>query len=229
MAKLTNDSDSSIGKEVLFDAVFGKASEGILLVTFEGLIEKANPSVSVMLGYSLSELERRSILELIHAGDRPEIQNLLEGKIDCIRAHRRFLTNAGGVLMLSIRTYLVHKSNEPVRVITFLWPIDSDPTELTNSIEARLQHMEEMLNKYGKPEEWKMVNNIHLGDDVGGDKSGRDKLTVTNSTKIFYFIAAVLTAIISLLAYIGYLVTFPSHGGHAVPPTPPQQHEQLHD
>lgn len=227
MAMLKPTATDSLGKDILFDAVFGKSTEGILLVTFDGLIEKANPAVSVLLGYSLSELERRSVLDLMHASDRhkraPEIDNLLAGKIECIRAHRRFVTNSGKTTTFSVRTYPIHKDNAIVRVLTFLWPIDADPVEITESIERRLSQMEELLNKYGKPEEWRMVNNIHLGDEVGGDKSGRDK--VTNDTRIFYFIGAVLAVVASLLAYLGYLATFPNHNGNATPPALPSIQE----
>lgn len=215
-------SDGSIGKDVLFDAVFGRSSEGILLVQFDGVIEKANPAVSVIFGYSLIELEGRSVDDLAHINDRhkraPEVQQLIEGKVDCIRANRLFKTSIGQVVTLSMRTYPIHKAGEVVRLLVFLWPITQDPQILTDSIQARLTQMEELLEQHGKPEEWRMVNNIHLGDDVGGDKSGRDKITIANDTKVFYFVGAVLIAIVSMLGYIGYLVTFPSHGGDAVPP-----------
>lgn len=211
----------SVGKDILFDAVFGKSSEGIFLVCFNGLIERANPAVSVLLGYSLSELEGRNMLELLHVNDRHkravEIQNMLDGKIDCIRATRTFISNIGRSLSFSIRSYLVHKNNNAVRILTFIWPIDADPVTLTDSLEARIQQLEGLLNRYGKPEEWKtMVNNIHLGDEIGGDNVGRDK--TINSAKVFYFIAAVLAGIVSLLAYLGYVITFPNHEGRASPP-----------
>lgn len=219
----------SVSKDLLFDLVFGKSNEGIFLTRFDGVIEKANPAVSALTGYSLSELEDRSILDLLHVTDRhkrqDEIDNLLAGKVDCVRASRKFVTNAGHTVPFSIRTYPIHKDGHIVRLLTFLWWADTEQRPVDETVEQRVRHLEDLLDRYGKAEDWKMVNNIHLGDEVGGDKAGRDK--IINDQRVFYFIAVVLLAITSALTYLGYLLTFQIHKGDA---QPPQQHQQInHD
>ncbi len=211
----------SVSKEVLFDVIFGKSNEGIILTRFDGTIEKANPAVSLILGYSLSELEGRNIAEIVHVNDRfkwtPEVNNLLNGKVECIRANRTFITHSSHALDCTVRTCPIRAKQEIVKLITFLWATNADPNVLSESIEKRLKYLEELIERYGKPEDWHMVNNIHLGDQVGGDHVGRDK--TINSTKIFYFIGTVMIAITTLLAYIAYVSTYSVHQGGASPPS----------
>lgn len=217
----TQSKPDSVSKEILFDVIFGKSNEGIVLTKFDGTIEKANPAVSLILGYSLSELEGRNISEIIHVNDRfkwtPEVNNLLNGKVECIRATRTFITHSSHAFNCTVRTFPLHHKTEIVKLITFLWAASADPNVLSESIEKRLKYLEELIERYGKPEDWHMVNNIHLGDQVGGDNVGRDK--TINSTTIFYFIGTVMVAITTLLAYIAYVSTFNIHQGEADPPS----------
>lgn len=57
---------------------------------------------------------------------------------------------------------------------------------------------------------------INIGDNIGGDKTGRDK--TTKATTGIALLVTLLLAITTLLGYMAYVATWPNHRGHAEPP-----------
>ena len=217
-----NPKEPTVPRERLFDYVFGRASEGMLLITLEGMIERANPAVSTILGYSLNELEDRSVLELIHVTDRnkqqPEVQAVLDKRQDSIRMDIAMVSKRNRMIHCKYRSFPIHHGGEIVLFLTLLLPDDPVPDTLIESVSDRLHQLEVLIQRYDGDNKGAVM--VNIGDHVGGDLTGRDK--TTNSTRVFYFVGAIFIAICSLLAYIAYVVTFPLHNGDVVPPAPVQ-------
>ncbi len=95
-------------------AVFIHAAVGIAVTARDGSFREANPKFCDILGYSLEELRRMTVLQITHAGDaeatRTEIQRLLKGDADHYALEKRYLRKDGSIVWGSTRVSILRQA-----------------------------------------------------------------------------------------------------------------------
>lgn len=213
---------SEIPKEIIFDKLFSKTQTGVCVLHLDGSIELANPAMSLFFGYTIGEIEGRNIEELTHAEDRykcvAEFAAVLRGERECLQIEKRARTKLGKSIQVEARGYPLHYQGEIRRFLYLVIPLhDIDKDLFLENIEERLRQLEVVIERHDGDVVKAMT--IHVGDSVGGDSSGRDK--VTNDAKIFRWLVPVFISIAMLLAYIAYYMTVSGNGDEVKPPTIP--------
>ncbi len=66
------------------------AREGIWVVDAEGRTTHVNPSMAGMLGYDVTEIIGKPLIEFMHPDDRPDCESLLTGHLDTRHAHQDY-------------------------------------------------------------------------------------------------------------------------------------------
>jgi len=179
-----------------------------------------NNAFERMLGYSSIELSTRTWMSIsAHddvGGDLASIEAVIAGKIqsytmdkDCI--HKRGFEVP---VELTIRRF-------PSSVVEDLayFRVEAAPAKATR---PELQQMEASLKKVIHELQFRIEKQeqgvrVHVGDDVGGDKTGRDK--VANSDLTIRYLAGALVFIALIVAWLFYYVaTVHLH----TPPEPPK-------
>jgi diguanylate cyclase (GGDEF)-like protein/PAS domain S-box-containing protein len=114
VARRDTDDDLRVS-DARFRAVFTQVGIGIALVGFDGSVLDANAALLNMLGYSLPELTRCTIIDLVHPDDRARIgavaRELLSGRHDHVRLERRLVRADGEVLCAQLSGMLVREKN----------------------------------------------------------------------------------------------------------------------
>lgn len=98
-----------------FRKVFEEGPVGMMLVTLQGEIIKANNAFCSMVGYSETELRRISIDGITHPDDvgkdAERLQLLMNGEIPSYRTEKRFVTNRGNVIWGLLTASIVHEAD----------------------------------------------------------------------------------------------------------------------
>ncbi len=119
-------------------AVFAHAAVGIAVTALDGSFCDANPRFCEILGYSLEELRRMTVLQVTHADDvaatRAEIRRLLDGNANHYALEKRYVRKDGSAVWGSTRvTVLRQNTGRPEQFIGVV----EDITELKQAEELR--------------------------------------------------------------------------------------------
>ncbi len=99
--------------EERLQAVFTHAAVGIAVTALDGSFRDANPKFCDMLGYSLEELRRMTVLQVTHADDvdatRTEIRRLLKGNADYYALEKRYLRKDGSAVWGNTRVSILRQ------------------------------------------------------------------------------------------------------------------------
>lgn len=127
--------------EQRFRSIFEHAPIGICFADLEGRPQEVNPHFCRLLGYSATELHRRSILAVTHPEDRAEDvrlgRHLIAGEIDTYSRHKRYLTRGGEILPVRTRVSLLRDAEgRPDRMVGVVEDI-SDQLRMQELEQAR--------------------------------------------------------------------------------------------
>jgi|GEM_PF-542973 len=116
--------------EQKFRGVFENAAVGIALVDMDGNIQRTNPSLSQMLGYTSDELENLSFLEITHPDDQEidykRYQSLVNNETDYYQLEKRYLRKDGEIIWGRLTVSMIFDNNEdPVYAIGMVENINS--------------------------------------------------------------------------------------------------------
>jgi two-component system, cell cycle sensor histidine kinase and response regulator CckA len=88
--------------EEQYRAVFHNAGIGIKVVNWDGRINRANPALLSMLGYSEAEFRELTPMDITHPDDRRMTNEYLDAVLgdgpDTLRLQKRYMTKAGSVI-----------------------------------------------------------------------------------------------------------------------------------
>ncbi|MBK8050868.1 MAG: PAS domain S-box protein [Anaerolineales bacterium] len=88
--------------EARFRAVFENAAIGIAILDARGAVQTSNPTLAAMLGYSESELRRKSVVEVTHPDDLPAdfqlFQELVHGRRNSYQLEKRYYRKDGALV-----------------------------------------------------------------------------------------------------------------------------------
>lgn len=179
-----------------------------------------NSAFERLVGYSLLELREKTWLDITVqsdiGGDLASVHAVVRGEID----------------QYSLTNHYRHRNGDLIAVELSVWRfppgfgnmscfiVDAAPEaasrvqlrELKEEMDRTIRELREDFERH-RPNESQTIN---IGDNVGGDKTGRDKTTKT--TNGLALIVTVLLAITTLLGYMAYVATWPHHHGNAEPP-----------
>lgn len=165
--------------EQKFRGVFENAAVGIGLVDMDGNIQRTNPVLSHMLGYSSDELENLSFLEITHPDDRQidfkRYQSLVNNETDYYQIEKRYLRKDGEIIWGRLTVSMIIDNNgEPLYAIGMVENITSrKKTELAlrrSEEEYRNLFENAIEGIYQSTPEGKLVNaNPAMAQIVGYD------------------------------------------------------------
>ncbi|MBO0768253.1 MAG: diguanylate cyclase [Solirubrobacterales bacterium] len=129
--------------ETLAQAAFEHAPTGIALLRIEGQriggIERVNPALCTMLGYSAEQLQRISPAELIHPDNLGSSLNLARllyrREIEKSREDTRLIRSDGQVLWVSAHARLLCRHDQPTHLVLQVIDISD-----RRALEERLRH-----------------------------------------------------------------------------------------
>ncbi|AFZ44435.1 diguanylate cyclase/phosphodiesterase with PAS/PAC sensor(s) [Halothece sp. PCC 7418] len=102
--------------ETQFRQTFECAPIGMALVRIEGRFLDVNPALCEMLGYTKTELMRRTLLEMSHPDDFAEgkflYRRCLQGEIQTFQLEKRYLTKDGSTIYALTRATLIRDENQ---------------------------------------------------------------------------------------------------------------------
>ncbi|OJJ24738.1 hypothetical protein BI308_14990 [Roseofilum reptotaenium AO1-A] len=104
------------------NTLFNQAPTGMIEWSLEGKILRINPRFGHLIGYPPQELQGHSLMEIIHPddieGDRPLIDQLLEGELQTFMQEKRYLHQDGSMTWVNLAVSLLYTS--PSTPPTFL-------------------------------------------------------------------------------------------------------------
>lgn len=97
--------------EAQFRTIFESAAIGVALVDSEGHIQKTNPAMQQLLGYSAEELEEMTIAQLTHPEDLDlsYFRELGTGRRDSYSYERRYLCKGGRIVWVRVTASAVRE------------------------------------------------------------------------------------------------------------------------
>lgn len=103
--------------EERFRATFENAPLGIAKSSLDGMFIRANPKMLELLGYSLDELLRLSILDVVHPADREltqsNFQKLVSGETASYVLEKRYVRKDGSFVWVNVTTALRYVDGVP--------------------------------------------------------------------------------------------------------------------
>ena len=139
-----------IDSEARFRATFENAAVGVVLVSTDGSIVRANNSYARMLGYSVEELEARTFQDLTHPDDLATnlsvLNKALVGEAESYSMEKRYVRKDGGIVWASLSVGCVRKTDG---VVDYFVSVVADITDRKRA-EARLAERNEQLDLAGK-------------------------------------------------------------------------------
>lgn len=113
-----------------FKTAFDKAPVGISLTLPDGRVGSVNATLADMLGYSIAELEGRTVAEITHPDDRAETARLIEatlaGEATGFTVDKRYLHKDGSVIWTTARvTLLRDPQGRPIEFVVMLSDISA--------------------------------------------------------------------------------------------------------
>jgi PAS domain S-box-containing protein len=105
-------------REALFRTVFESAPLGIALLSLDDTRRRVNPALARMLGYTVEEMEARTVRELTHAEDLQAdgalFQRLAAGEIDQYSLEKRLLHRDGSAVWVRLNCSLTRGAQPQV-------------------------------------------------------------------------------------------------------------------
>lgn len=179
---------------------------------------RVNHAFEKLLGYSTSELEGRTWMEFTSqrfvGGDLASVDDVLDGNIESYQLEKDYIHKRGHAVpvVLTVRKY-PRASSEPLLYFRVESPpavatrpeLDELNAELRTEIVGLKLKMEELKNH---------ALRVTVGDNIGGDKVGRDK----NNDMTIKIMVAGLFIVASTVAWLVYYVASVSTGNKPAPP-----------
>ncbi len=114
--------------EEMFRRFFDNAPLGKTLATPEGVLERVNPALCRMLGYSAEELANVSFVDITHPDDLPMskecVRALLAGERDSWDMQKRYLAKDGRIVWTQVvTTLLCDPHGQPFKFLTHILDI----------------------------------------------------------------------------------------------------------
>ena len=105
--------------EAEFRAIFESSAIGIAIVGADGRVQRCNPALEQLLGYSAAELCEMTVALLTHPEDLdPRLfQDLVAGRRDSYRYEKRYLHKTGDVVWARITTSAVRETDGSLRFV----------------------------------------------------------------------------------------------------------------
>ena len=133
-----------------FQNAFAHAATGMLLVDLEGRFVEANRAYSEITGYSQTELESLTFLDITHPEDvdrcaRP-FQQMVRGEIPNYVIEKRYLRKDGGVVWVRISSTLLRDgADDPSHAIVIVEDITErkHAEEQLSALSRRLLHVQD--------------------------------------------------------------------------------------
>jgi two-component system, sporulation sensor kinase E len=122
--------DQQLQKEIMirktsdahFKAVFKESRLGIVIITREGTIIKANPEFQRMLGYTEQELIGMASYEYTYSDDRENFNKLINGEIDQYEMEMRYIRKDGELIWGYLNTFYTKVQDQEI-IIAFIQDI----------------------------------------------------------------------------------------------------------
>ena len=123
-----------------FRTLFAAAGVGIGVGDLDGRILDCNPALLRMLGYTLEEMQARTVAQFLHPSDAASVwsayQELVTGRRDLLQTEKWFYRSDGGVVRTHLTVTLVRDADGvPVRQVSIM----EDVTP-RYELEQRLRH-----------------------------------------------------------------------------------------
>jgi two-component system, sensor histidine kinase and response regulator len=153
--------------EQRFRAIFHTAAIGIDMLDLDGRFLETNSALQHMLGYSRSELEGLTALDITHVDDRePSAKNLLsldDGKANTYSMEKRYIRKDGGILWAELSVSCIRDADghheSTIGVIQDITERKRVEVELLENI----RFLETLINTIPNPLFWKDVRGRYLG------------------------------------------------------------------
>ncbi len=134
--------------ETQFRIVFEQAPIGMAIANIEGIILQANDAFCRMLGYSLSELQTRSFMELTYPDDRgPDARlygRLLRGEIRSFSLEKRYVAKDGRIIHALLQVMLIRdQQGQPSYTIGQIVDI-TERTQMETQLQRRKTAIREL-------------------------------------------------------------------------------------
>lgn len=134
--------------EERFRATFEHAPLGIGKTTLDGMFIRANPKLLEMLGYSLGEFTRLSIVDITSPADREQtisnLEELVAGQTSSYISERRFIRKDGSLVWMKVTTALRY-----IEGVSHVISIFEDVTERKRAeedLKRALEHSYQLAN-----------------------------------------------------------------------------------
>ncbi|HKX27814.1 MAG TPA: sigma 54-interacting transcriptional regulator [Blastocatellia bacterium] len=128
--------------EERFQAAFERAPIGMAIIGLDFQIQRVNPELARLLGYSQSELRTRTFLDLTHPDDiEKDIElsrRLVHGEVENYQLEKRFLSKSGRVICGNLSMTIVR---DPQGEASYALAMLEDRTERKRIIELLTQAM----------------------------------------------------------------------------------------
>ena len=130
--------------EATYRAAFDHVAIGLMVADVDGLIVEANPTFLQLVGYSIAELRRISVIELTHPDDQLENKRLfgqlVAGEVASFVIEKRYLRKDGATVWTKNSVSLVRDAaGRPTQVVKLAEPItERKEAEATIAEQVRL-------------------------------------------------------------------------------------------
>ena len=179
-----------------------------------------NSSYERLVGYSLSELRTMTWMQITAmedvGGDLASVESVIRDDATNYTLTKHYRHRSGDMVLVELTVWRFPEGFGEMSCFI----VDAAPEAASRNQLAELRtEMQDTIRQLRQDLEQRQPDKgqtINIGDNVGGDKTGRDKTTKT--TTGLALIVTVLLAITTLLGYMAYVATWPHHHGNAEPP-----------
>lgn len=174
-----------------------------------------NTAFERLLGYSFAELQGRTWMEVTAqkdvGGDLANVEAVIDGRIETYTMEKDYLHKRGRSIpvSLTVRRY-PRASHLPLLYFSIEAPVSTITRPEVATMERELREEIQRL-----AQQIKHGVNVNVGDNVGGDKVGRDK----NSDAAIRLIAGALVAVSLIVAWLFYYVATVANHTDPKPPS----------
>lgn len=178
-----------------------------------------NSAFERLVGYSVAELVGKTWMSITDqsdvGGDLASEEAVIAGKINCYTMSKQYIHKRGHrvPIELSVRRFPAN----PVETL-LCFRVESPPARATrpelDEVEKHLMGMIEDMRRKMDREQGGI--HYHAGDNIGGDATGRDK--ISNSDRAIRTMVVALLGITALVSWLFYYVAISHNGGHVQPP-----------
>ena len=147
-------------KEPIFKKVFDNSAIGMAIVSPEGKWINTNKSVSKILGYSETDLQKISFQDITHKDDLKKdldyVKQMLDNKINTYQMEKRYIHKNGKTIWALLNVSIIRdEENNPKYFISEIIDI-SNIKSYANQLEEKINQLEK-LNRVMVDREIKMA------------------------------------------------------------------------